>query len=95
MYIFQTIVLVGDACSKPPIIIKSHNLLASDIRREELWVRQLSMMRENNSLLSLIPASCASFDLSLAFPFCLLLTFCHTDPPEAQKNSHTIELSLK
>jgi hypothetical protein len=77
MYIFQKIVLVGDACFKPPIIIKSHNLLASDIRREELWVRQLSMMRENNSLLSLILASCASFDLSLAFPFVFCDSFDH------------------
>ncbi len=33
----RKIVLVGDAYSKPPIIIKSHNLHASDIKG--VWVK--------------------------------------------------------
>ncbi len=62
------IMLTRDACSRLSITIKSHNLHADDIRRA---VDEIVSYHERgtNSLLSLVPSGCMSFDLSLAFPF--------------------------
>jgi hypothetical protein len=62
--------LVGDACFKPPIIIKSHNLCASDISNA---VGEIASYHNRDYLspFFLVLASCSSSSLSLAFPFCL------------------------
>jgi hypothetical protein len=54
-----------DACSRPPIISKSHDLHIGDIRRD---VGEI-----DSSLPFLVPMGCASFALFLAFPFFLLV----------------------
>ncbi len=62
--------LAGDACSKPPIIIRSHNLHVNDIRG--VMGEIISYDEKNYPFPFLVPSGCASFGLSLAFPFCLL-----------------------
>jgi hypothetical protein len=59
--------LAKDAYSRPPIIIKFHNLHANDIR--EVVGEIVSTTRGTSSLPSLVLIGCVSFGLSLAFPF--------------------------
>jgi hypothetical protein len=63
--------LASDACSQPPITIRSHNLHASDIK-EAMGEIASYHERGTSSLFFLVHVVCASFGLSLAFPFCLL-----------------------
>ncbi len=59
--------MVGDACSRPPITIKSHDLHAGDIRRA--MGEKTSTTTRGTFFWVLV--GCVSFGLSLAFPFCL------------------------
>jgi hypothetical protein len=61
---------VSDACSKPPIIIRSHDLHACHIKRA---VGEIASYHERDWLFPFfwIHAGCVSFGLSLAFSFCL------------------------
>ncbi len=63
----RKIALAGDACSRPLITIRSHDLNVGNIRR--LWVKWLPTTRRTSFLPSLVPTSYVSFGLSLAFPF--------------------------
>ncbi len=74
--------LDGDACSRPPITIRSHNLHAGDIRGA---MGEITFYQGLAFSFFLVLAGCTSFGLSLAFPFCLpmmvptinlLLDFC-------------------
>ncbi len=55
--------------SGPPIIIRSHELHAGDIRGA---VGEIASYHERDLLSPLVPVGCVSFGLSLAFPFSLL-----------------------
>jgi len=61
------ILLVGDACSRSPTIIKFHNLHGADSKRVVGEI--ISYMGGTSFLPFLGFVRCASFDLSLAFPF--------------------------
>ncbi len=62
--------MTGDACSKPPIIIRSHDLHVDDIRGAMGEIASYhKTTRGTSSPAFVVPASCASFGLSLAFPF--------------------------
>jgi hypothetical protein len=63
-------VLVGDAYSRPPITIRCHDLHVDDIRRA--MSEKASYHERTSFFLFLVPIGYASFDLSLAFPLCLL-----------------------
>ncbi len=67
----RKIVLVGDVCSRPPIITRSHNLHASDIRRAMGEIASYHKRLFFFFFFFQVFAVCASFGLSLAFPFCL------------------------
>jgi hypothetical protein len=61
-------VLVGDACSGPPIIIKSHDLYVGNIRRDVGDI--ISYPQEGLALfLFLVIVGCSIFGLFLTFPF--------------------------
>jgi hypothetical protein len=66
----KKIALAGDVCFRPPITIKSHDLHVGDIRRD---VGEITSYHEKDYLFSFffVHGGCASFGLSLAFPFCL------------------------
>ncbi len=57
--------MVRDACCRPPITIRSHDLHVGDIK---------SVVGEKGLVLSLflVITGRASFGFSLAFPFCLM-----------------------
>jgi len=61
-------VLAGDACSRPPIIIKSHDLHAGHIRRAMGEIA--STTKWINSFPFLLVLAGYTFGLSLAFLFC-------------------------
>jgi hypothetical protein len=65
----KKIALAKNVCSRPPIIIRSHDLHAGDIRRgvDEI----ASYHKRTSSLPSLIPLGYVSFWPFLAFPFVL------------------------
>jgi hypothetical protein len=63
----RMIMLAKDACSRPPITVRSHNLHACDIRRALGEIT--SYHKRISSLPSLILVGCVSFGLSLTFPF--------------------------
>jgi len=66
----RKIALVSDDCSRCPIIIRSHDLHVSDIRGA---MGEIISYQEMDYLFPffLVHASCSSFGLFLAFPFCL------------------------
>jgi len=66
----RKIALVSDDCSRCPIIIRSHDLHVSNIREA---MGEIISYHEMDYLFPsfLVHASCSSFGLSLAFPFCL------------------------
>jgi hypothetical protein len=66
----RKIMLTGDACSKPPITIRFHDLHASDIKGA---MGEITSYHEGTSffLFFLVFVGWLSFGLSLAFPFCL------------------------
>jgi hypothetical protein len=67
----RKIVLASDVCSRPPIIIRFHDLHAGDIRGV---VGEITSYHKKDYFFPffLVHAGFASFGLSLAFPFCLL-----------------------
>jgi hypothetical protein len=72
---------VGDACFKPFITIKSHNLHASEIRKIAIEIA-FYHERGTSSLPSLVPRGCVSFGPSLLTsvqwfqPSSFLIGFC-------------------
>ncbi len=60
--------MVGDACYRPLITIRSHNSHVGNIRGV---VGEIVFARGTSSFPCLVLVDCASFGLALAFPFVL------------------------
>jgi hypothetical protein len=75
----RKIALARNACSRPPIIIRSHDLHANNIKKVMGEITSYHHERIN-SLSSLVLVGFTIFELSLAFPFVLhvmvLTIFC-------------------
>ncbi len=72
--------MAGDACSRPAITIRSHDVHVDDIRRAVAEIASNhETTRGTNSLPSLVPMRCASFSISLGFPFVFSVMFLPSD----------------
>jgi len=86
--------VAGDACSRPAITIRPHNVHVDDIRRAVAEIASNhETTRGTSSLPSLVPMSCVSFGLSLGFPFVFSVMFLPSELVTKMKpNINSVEV---